>query len=260
MIIRWGAAVSSGAMEDEILVDLAPKIRTHPWWQARAKLAVALLESNGVRPPSRVLDAGCGWGVNLEALEAHGYSVAGLDVSRATLERLDRPDRRLIAASLTDAPPPDAERFDAVLALDVLEHLDEDRVALSHAAQLARPGGLIMVSVPALPALYSEFDEVQGHRRRYDEATFRALFDDVGLRLDRLIWWGGWMIPLIRLRKAMKSRRGGTPMEVYERYLGLPPAPFRQLMDAAYRRDHGRVLAGKTRRGTSLIGLARTPA
>src|SRR5262245_14880069 len=51
-----------------------------------------------VRSPARVLDTGCGWGVTLDALEAAGYRTSGLDVSRRALERLDRPNRRLIEA------------------------------------------------------------------------------------------------------------------------------------------------------------------
>ena len=124
-----------------------------------------------MRPPARVLDAGCGWGVTLAMLERRGYRAVGLDVSQRTLAQLDRerPGRELIEADLSRPIPAAVEPFDAVLALDVIEHLDDDRAVVERLGRLARPsGGLVVVSVPARPELFSEFDRIQGHRRRYD--------------------------------------------------------------------------------------------
>src|SRR5205085_493192 len=103
----------------------------------------------GVDPPARVMDAGCGWGVNLAEMERQGYAVTGLDISRRTLEQLDRPGRTLIEADLTQPLPETIEPYDALLALDVIEHLDDDRAAVSQFARLTRPGGAVIVSVPA---------------------------------------------------------------------------------------------------------------
>ena len=65
-----------------------------------------------------------------------------------------------------------------MLALDVIEHIDDDRDAVSKLGQLARPGGVVIVSVPALPEFFTEFDEIQGHRRRYLPETLQATFPD----------------------------------------------------------------------------------
>src|SRR5882672_8994429 len=111
-------------MAEAILVELAGLVRAHPWWRARARLTLALLEQLGVRSGARVLDAGCGWGTTLETLESRGYRVAGMDISRRTLERLDRPGRELYVADLTrDLTRDLGGGFDAVLALDVIEHI-----------------------------------------------------------------------------------------------------------------------------------------
>ena len=92
-------------MDEAILVDLAGLIERHPWWTARAALTLKLLDRLGVRPPARVLDAGCGWGVTLSALERRGHEAVGLDVSRRALERLDAPGRSLVEADLTGGFP-----------------------------------------------------------------------------------------------------------------------------------------------------------
>ena len=107
---------------------------------------------------------GCGWGVTLAALEASGYNATGLDISPKTLTMLDheREGRSLIEADLTRPWPSSFTPFDAVLALDVVEHLDDDRAAVARLKELVKPGGVLVVSVPALPELFSEFDRIQG--------------------------------------------------------------------------------------------------
>ena len=185
MIEHWSEGVADFNMAEEILVDLAGTIRRHPWWQARAALTLALLKTLQVVPPARVLDAGCGWGVTLDALEKQGYQATGMDVSRRTLEQLDRPDRTLVEADLTRPINREVKPFDAVLALDVIEHIDDDRAAVARLGGLARPGGIVIVSVPALPEMYTEFDRIQGHRRRYRPETLPRLSTAAAWRLSR---------------------------------------------------------------------------
>src|SRR6516165_6837970 len=98
MIATWSVGDPDAGMSEDILVDLNNDIHGHPWWQARARLAVALLRQQRIRQPARVLDAGCGWGVTLEALERRGYRAAGLDISRRCLLALSHPSRELIEA------------------------------------------------------------------------------------------------------------------------------------------------------------------
>jgi 2-polyprenyl-3-methyl-5-hydroxy-6-metoxy-1,4-benzoquinol methylase len=182
VIERWSQGVADDNMAEEILVDLAGVIRRHPWWKARAALTMDLLRRGGIRPPARVLDAGCGWGVTLEALEQRGYQALGMDISRRTLEMLDRPGRRLAEADLTRPFDREVAPHDAVLALDVIEHVDDDRSFVARLGSLVQPDGLVVVSVPALPEMFSEFDRIQGHRRRYLPETLRAAFEGTGFR------------------------------------------------------------------------------
>lgn len=260
MIETWSQADPSRNMPDDILVDLGSIIHRHPWWRSRAELTACFLDREGVRPPSRVLDVGCGWGVTLGHLESRGYQVTGLDISRRALELLDRPERHLIEADLAQPLPAEAGRFDAVLALDVIEHIDDDRAAVAQIARLARPGGLVLISVPALPDLYSEFDRIQGHRRRYLPETLLAAFEGTGLEVAPPHWWGAWMVPILRSqRRRPADSSAGSPAERYRRYLAMPPWPGRHLMRLAYRLDRRRTLEGRSRTGTSLIAVARRP-
>lgn len=260
MIVTWSKGIADYNMSEDILTELAEVMNRHPWWHARARLALAILSEAGVQAPARVLDAGCGSGLLLKTLEDRGYQASGLDISRRSLEKLDRPGRRLIEADLTRCGPPESETFDAILLLDVLEHLDDEKVVLQTLARLLKPGGLLLVSVPARPDLFSEFDEIQGHRRRYEPNSLRAAFDDTGLTIQQVSWWGSWLVPTLAWqRKRRKSRPGEPVSSTYLRYLRIPPWPMTSLFRLAFGWDHGRTLRGKNRTGTSLVAQAFRP-
>jgi SAM-dependent methyltransferase len=200
MITTWSTGHADDNMAEDILVEQAGLIRHHPWWQARARLTQMLLGRLGVPAQARVLDAGCGWGVTLATLEQHYAHVVGMDISPRVLEMLDRerPGRRLVQADLTRRLPDGLETFDVVLALDVIEHIDNDRAAVERLGQLTSPGGVVIVSVPALPEMFSAFDRIQGHRRRYLPETLRQAFVETGLDVERTFWWGAWLVPTLR--------------------------------------------------------------
>jgi 2-polyprenyl-3-methyl-5-hydroxy-6-metoxy-1,4-benzoquinol methylase len=258
VISTWSSGIADDNMDEAILVDLASIVSRHPWWHARAKLTVALLEELGVRSPARVLDAGCGWGVTLKILEECGFQVTGMDISRRTLQELDRPDRNLVEADLTKPWPGGIEPFDAVLSLDVLEHLDDDVGAVTQLAELVKPGGVLVISVPALPDLFTEFDAIQGHRRRYLPESLRAAFDGTPLTIERTFWWGGWLVPILkRSRGKLRKKAGESIASTYRSYLTLPPWPAPLLLSARFAMEQGRALRGDLDTGTSLFAVAR---
>ena len=174
------------------------------------------------------------------------------------LERLDRSDRTLIEADLTQPLPPSIEVADGVLALDVIEHIDDDRAAVGRLGQLVCPGGLVIVSVPALPELFSRFDEVQGHRRRYVPERLKVAFVGSGLNVEKIFWWGEWMLPVLRRMRRAKGKEDDR--RTYADYLRLPSWPARWLMGVAFAWEQGRALDGKLKTGTSLFAVARRAA
>jgi len=260
MITTWSIGAPEANMDEQILIDLHGVVAQHPWWLARANLVLALLEKQNIHPPATVLEAGCGWGTNLEALEAAGYQTTGLDVSRKMLDRLDRDRRHLVEADLTQPLPDDLTTYDCVLALDVIEHIDDDCQALRKLRRLLNRSGSLIISVPALPELYSEFDEVQGHRRRYTAEALRGCIERAGLFVTDIQWWGQWMVYPLRARKsARRGRLGDTSAEIYRRYLALPPQPGLWAMKLMFRIDHWRTLRRRNLTGTSLIAIAVHP-
>jgi SAM-dependent methyltransferase len=259
MIETWSHGPADENMPEAMLVETLTLARRHPWGAARARIARAVLQANGITPPARVLDVGCGWGVTLQALENAGYHVTGLDISRRILELIDQPRRRLIEADLNQSPPAARELYPAALLLDVIEHLDDDRGTLRRIAPLLQPGGMLIVSVPALPELFSDFDRIQGHRRRYVPETLRVAFDDSGLVVQKIFWWGGWMVPILRRMRQKTTKEPAAP-KTYADHLRLPPWPGPLVMRGLYIWEHRRALEGKLRTGTSLFAMARRVA
>jgi SAM-dependent methyltransferase len=263
MIATWSVGAAGQYLGGDEFAEQARLVRQHPWWRARAELTLALLDQSGVRPPARVLDAGCGWGVTFRSLERRGYRTVGLDVSRPALELLERErsGRTLVEADLTQPLPEPETAYAVVLALDVIEHLDDDRVALAGLGRFAAPGGLVVVSVPALPELYSEFDEMQGHRRRYLPETLRDAFTGTGLEVERVFWWGEWLVPVLRRQRRGRSQPPsvGPASARYNDYLRLPRWPGPLALRALFAWEQGRTLAGSLRTGTSLFAIARRP-
>jgi SAM-dependent methyltransferase len=225
MIVTWSKGRADDCMPESILVATLEKVRRHPWWHARADLALAVLRANSVLPPASILDVGCGWGLNLEALEKAGYQATGIDISRQILELVDTPQRRLIEADLNQPTPESPGLHDGLLLLDVIEHLDDDRRALAQVAHFLRPHGLIIVSVPALPELFSEFDRVQGHRRRYLPDTLRRAFANTGFAISNIFWWGSWMLPVLKRMRRRSANQSSSVLRTYADYLRLPPWP-----------------------------------
>lgn len=258
MIVTWSKGAADSNMPESLLTELADRIAVHPWWQARTELVLCLLNRLNIHPPMSILDLGCGWGTTFKVLEKYGFRVAGCDISRKALERLDRPDRLLIEADITQ-PIPGQKTFDVVLALDVIEHLDNDREAVKHIHELLCPGGVAIISVPALPDLYSEFDRIQGHRRRYIPETLRNAFVDTAFNLESIFWWGAWLVPVLKYQRRKKEQKGvRTESEAYERYLKLPPWPLSWFFRIAFALEKHSAVSGRLSTGTSLFAVARS--
>jgi SAM-dependent methyltransferase len=260
MIETWSKGPADDNMSEAILVESLARVRRHPWWIARARLALAVLRAHGITPPASVFDVGCGWGVNLQALEDAGYRATGLDISPQILQAIDRPGRRLIEADLNQPPPAAHELCGGALLLDVLEHLDDDQGTVRRIAPLVQPGGTLVVSVPALPELFSEFDRIQGHRRRYVPDTLRKAFGDTGFAVQKIFWWGSWMVPVLRRMRQKAVVRHQAAPKTYVDYLRLPPWPGPLLMRSLFAWEHRRALREKLATGTSLFAVARRVA
>ena len=181
-------------------------LESNYWWfvgrrRIVARLLKATLSRLGTAAP-RLLDIGCGTGANLPVLCAAvgpKGSVTGLDFSPHALE-FARAQIHLANLHLTQG---DAQRLpietascDIVTMLDVLEHLPDDARALSEVHRVLRPGGALILSVPAYQQLWSAHDEALHHFRRYEKFQLAGVLRRAGLVAWRLSFAMSLMPPL----------------------------------------------------------------
>ncbi len=155
------------------------------WFVGRRKLVEEILRKEaGKHGPLRILDVGCGTGANLAAFRRYGSAI-GIDFSQEALKLCSRREvDGVCMAEVEKLPFPD-HTFDVITALDLLEHTDEDLVALREMQRVCKPGGLLIVIVPAYGFLWSEHDEALKHRRRYTAHELRNKISVTGFDLKR---------------------------------------------------------------------------
>lgn len=151
--------------------------------------------------PGTVLDVGCGSGGMLAWLLEQGHDASGIDSSdpvidsaRSLLTARGHEPSRVKNARIEDLAVAGA-LVDNVLSMDCLEHQADDREMFSNLVRVLRPGGRLIVTVPAVPALFSERDRTYGHYRRYTREQLRALCEREPLRLDDLRYWNLLGVP-----------------------------------------------------------------
>lgn len=156
--------------------------REHWWWRSRE--AIVLREIRRWHAPQAgdaVLDIGCGDALLFPQLTQFGTPYGVEPDGRTLSEELAR-DPRIAAQPFDDCYQP-RMRFGLILALDVLEHLDDPAAALRHARSLLRDGGTLVVTVPAFCGLWTRHDDLNQHRTRYTVGTLQPLVEEAGFRV-----------------------------------------------------------------------------
>jgi SAM-dependent methyltransferase len=161
------------------------KLESFYWWfVARRKLVRDLIRECNSPKDAALLDVGCGTGLNCLMMSEFG-SVRGTDLSEKAIEF----SQQRGIGDLTQCDAEDLKfsgnTFDVVTALDVLEHVNDDLVALSEMFRVLKPGGWLIITVPAYGFLWSEHDEALHHRRRYVAHELRNKVLNAGFTVER---------------------------------------------------------------------------
>lgn len=240
-----------------------PPLALHTWlrWAAVER---ALRTLPDVRT---VLEVGAGQGAVSARLAAR-YDYLGVEPDPASYEvaaaRLARLGRGTVRRAPVEALAGEAS-FDLVCAFEVLEHLEDDRAALDGWCRRVRPGGALLLSVPANPHRYGPWDELVGHIRRYRPEGLRQLLVEVGLTAPRTLTFGFPLgYALETARDAVARRRSYASAQEGTAASGrlLQPRPWMgratQALTAPFRLAQRPF--GGTSLGTGLVAWARRPA
>ena len=243
-------------MRADLYRNLAEVEDAHWWFRSRRRIVVDLLASLGRRAggTARILDVGAGTGATTAALSVLG-SVDALENAPVALEFLRRrPGVNVVVGELPNAELPSAT-YKIVTALDVLEHIEDDRAALGDMARVLVPGGHLLLTVPAHPWLWTNFDEACHHFRRYRPSELEALVRDVGLEIRFSSPFQTLLFPLFvvdRLTHRVVPRRAEVT---------VPPRPLNRILEAVFSIESLWLTRGRSAPfGSSQLVLARLPA
>ena len=228
------------------------------WW-FRAKRRIVLdmtrrfLVSDG-RP--RFLDLGIGAGSTLARLERIGEAV-GMDISEYAL---DYASKRTTARLMKGHIPEDLDnlegRFDCVLMLDLLEHLDNDFGTLLRVRGLLAPDGILVITVPAYQWLFAPRDVYLGHKRRYTRAAIRSLLERAGFEPELISYYNTFLFPLAVVQRLVS--RAGRQEPALD--LVLPPRLLNHALERVFASERFILPHVSLPFGLSVISVSRARA
>lgn len=189
----------SGLMRQDLYAELYHVENSH-WWHQHKRTIVKQLISR--MKPGKALDIGCGTGKIIEELNQAGWQCVGVDKSAlAQKEGLKRGLKISIADAGKKLPFPD-KCFRLVLALDFLEHVKNDQKVVREIKRVLKPSGMIIASVPAYSTLYSYWDKMLGHFRRYSKSDLIQLMKANNLEINFISYYFSWLLlPAVIIRK-----------------------------------------------------------
>ena len=200
-----------------------------------------------------VIEFGCGTAQNLRFCRQRSRfrhrldRLVGVDPGLTTVARQPwMSDRDSVGPRVTNGAP-----YDVLLAMDVLEHIEDDIEALSQWLTHVKSGGYVLLTTPAFPWLWSNHDDLLGHVRRYTRSTLERLADQCGLERIRSRYAFGYALPIvIGVRKLLRPKHEATDLQRHS-------APVNWLFTQAGRIE---ALTGGNRwAGTSVVGVFRKP-
>ncbi len=169
---------------------------THWWFRGKKDIVLDFAEKQAglsfKQENQKILDVGCGMGLMLNVLKDYG-DVYGMDVEQIAveycLESYKDLKNKVKIGALPDEVPFNNESFDYVFALDVFEHVYDDRAAMKKVLNLLRPGGKLIITVPALMSMWSHHDEFNHHYRRYEKKELLEKISEVGFEIKRCSYY-----------------------------------------------------------------------
>ena len=174
-------------MERKVYEQMAQLDQRHWWFTARRRILAELIE-RVARPPkdARILELGAGTGHNLAMLSRFGTVEASELDSVARKLASERLGREVKEAALPDLSMFPADSYDLIALLDVLEHVPDDKGSLAAILQRLKPGGAMLLTVPANPWMWSAHDVAHHHHRRYRKSEIEKLARDAGFKIELL--------------------------------------------------------------------------
>ena len=229
----------------------------HWWYRGRRRIIRAELDRLPLPRPAAVLDAGCGSGRTMLELIDYG-TVSGLELDPDAAEMARARGHGEVITGRLEMLPWDDASFDLITCLDVIEHTPDDGPALRELLRVCRPGGFLLVTVPAYPALWSRHDVDNHHFRRYTRRSLRAAVTGAGWTVSRLSAFNSVLLApaaAVRLGQRHLGVGNGPGSD-----LDVGPAWLNRVLEQPLRAEAGWLATGRTLpAGLSIVAVLRKP-
>lgn len=243
-------------------------IQNHWWFASRARALNAVMQPYlSDRPNLRLLDVGCGAGNMIHHLSEYGQ-VKGLEIDPRPVKKARERGYDVEQFDATRPMPFDPATFDAVTALDVIEHNQDDVAILRDSYRILKPGGHIIITVPAFMWLWTHNDDLNAHVRRYTARELRQKLRQAGFKVSRISYNNFFIFPLaatlLLLRRSANKKVNLASHHVDKEEYQVEMEPASPPVNAALTLV-GKVEAALIRYinlpfGTSLIAVGEKPA
>lgn len=243
-------------MDQTLLLSFADLEEHHWWFVVRRRIVEDAIAAAFDLQQASVLEVGCGTGGFARHLgEQHpGWDIRGVEPSeQAACAANGR--GCCVETGTFQALPAEDSSVDLVIALDVLEHCEDESAAVAEAMRVLKPGGLFVLTVPALPSLWSSHDVDNAHFRRYTRTTLTGPLAKRGFEIERMTYFNSLLLPVGYLSRWV-SRATGS-----KKTLGvqMPSPPVNSIMRAVFSAEASLVERVDLPVGMSLLAVCRKP-
>lgn len=200
-------------MDQAYAIEYRNLYQRHWWWRSREAEILRQLDGIlGRQGNKAILDVGCGDGLFFDELQKYG-SVIGVEADPNTLTP-DGPWKNQIHCQFFNDQFLPGRKFDAILFLDILEHMPDAPVALDHARTLLNDNGVLIATVPAFMSLWTSHDDLNHHVIRYTKKTFCPIVEAANFELLSSRYLFHWTCPAklaIRLKETLFGAKPQNP-------------------------------------------------
>jgi SAM-dependent methyltransferase len=218
------------AVDYEFLFD----IEEHFWWfVAMRRITDTILARQLQNSRLTILDAGCGTGFNLLHFEKAGHSTFGLDFAPEAVSAVQRREfRNVVRASITNIPY-SSNTFDLAYSFEVIDEVSDSDRAVRELFRILKPGGRLLLRLPAFEWLRSSHDTDIGTVHRYTLAEMKEKLILAGFRIQRATYANCLLLPVVGVRRLLKhvGIGGGTDTKPLPKGLRWLDPVFRSVLD-----------------------------
>jgi SAM-dependent methyltransferase len=191
-------------MDENVYYDMTVLQEQHWWFKARREILHQSLQQLNLQTDCQILEIGCGTGGNMEMLAEFG-SVVGMEMNEFAADYARNiTGKQVLVGALPDRIP-FTQQFDLICLFDVLEHIEDDMGAMASIKRLLKPGGQLILTVPAYQWMFGSHDRTLHHFRRYNKSSLVNSISSIEIVINRASYFNTLLLPVAILSRCLDS-------------------------------------------------------